>query len=89
MDGLEEQRILSRLESAFTKLVKNHLNGLLESKRKYWQQRNTVTWVKLEDENNHFFHTMATITHKRNYVISLSDSDHNLIYDHEQKANFL
>jgi hypothetical protein len=30
MDGLEDQRRLSRLESAFRKLVKGHLANLLE-----------------------------------------------------------
>lgn len=40
MDGLEEQRPLSRLESSFRRLVKNHLANLLEPKRKYWRQRN-------------------------------------------------
>jgi hypothetical protein len=47
MDGLEEQRTLSDLESAFRRLVKNHLASLLESRRIYWKQRNTVRWVKL------------------------------------------
>ena len=59
MDGLEDQRALSDLETAFKALVKDHLASLLESKRIYWKQRNTVRWVKLGDENTHFFHTMA------------------------------
>jgi len=68
MDGLEEQRQLSNLEKAFKRLVKGHLASLLESKRIYWKQRNTVRWVKLGDENRSFFHTMATIAHKRNFI---------------------
>jgi hypothetical protein len=35
MDGLEEQRTLSDLETTFRKLVRNHLAALLESKRIY------------------------------------------------------
>lgn len=31
LDGLEDQRSLSRLEVAFRVIVKNHLNSLLES----------------------------------------------------------
>lgn len=42
LDGLEDQRPLSKLESAFRALVKNHLASLLESKRAYWKQRNSV-----------------------------------------------
>jgi hypothetical protein len=86
LDGLKDQRNLSSLETAFRKLVKTHLAGLLESKRKYWKQRNTVRWVKFGDENIQFFHTMATIAHK-NFIVTLSDSDGNLITDHEQKPN--
>jgi len=42
MDGLEEQRQLLNLEKAFKRLVKDYLASLLESKRIYWKQRNTV-----------------------------------------------
>ena len=55
LDGLEEQRPLSSLESAFRGLVKSHIAKLLEEKRIYWKQRNTVRWVKLGDENTSFF----------------------------------
>lgn len=89
MDGLEEQRPLSRLEFAFRKLVKRHLAILLESKRLYWKQRNTIRWVTLGDENSSFFHTMATISHKRNLIVSLTTPSGNLISDHEQKAAIL
>jgi len=37
LDGLEDQRPLSWLESAFRMLVKSHLASLLESKRIYWK----------------------------------------------------
>jgi len=86
LDGLEDQRSLSRLETAFRKLVKNHLTSLLESKRAYWRQRNTVRWVKIGDENTQFFHTISTITHKKNFIVALSVREGNFIIDHEQKA---
>lgn len=89
MDGLEEQRTLSRLESAFRKLVKAHLASLMESKRVYWKQRNTLRWVTLGDENTSFFHTMAIIAHKRNFIVSLINSDGTIVTDHEQKASIL
>ena len=89
LDGLEDQRELSRLEMAFRALVKSHLATLLEAKRVYWKQRNSVRWVKLGDENTHFFHTMATIDHKRNFIVSLTNTDGSIITDHEQKANML
>jgi hypothetical protein len=55
MDGLDEQRALSGLEMKFRKLVKTHLVFLLETRRIYWKQRNTVRWVKLGDEKNPYF----------------------------------
>lgn len=56
MDGLEDQRPLSILESVFRGMVKTHQASLLESKRTYWKQRNTVRWVILGGENSSFFH---------------------------------
>ena len=89
MDGLEEQRQISNLEKAFQGLVRGHLASLLESKRIYWKQRNTVRWVKFGDENSSFFHTMATIAHKRNFIFSLTKHDGTVVTEHEQKANLL
>ena len=85
MDGLEDQRALSELEVAFIGLVKNHLASLLESKRIYWKQRNTIRWVNLGDENTHFFHTMATISHKRNFIVTLTKPDGTTVSDHDKK----
>jgi hypothetical protein len=89
LDGLEDQRPLSWLESAFRSLVKSHLTSLLESKRTYWKQRNTVRWVTLGDENTSFFHTMATISHKKNFIISIRNTEGIYFTEHEQKANLL
>jgi len=89
LDGLEEQRMLSRLETNFRNLVKEHLSNLLESKRIYWRQRNKTEWVNLEDENTGFFHSIATISHKMNFIVALCDHNDNQISDHEQKANLL
>lgn len=89
LEGLEEQRPLSRLEPAFRKLVISHHRNLQESKRIYWRQRNTPRWVKLGDENSHFFYIMATAAHKRNFIIGLTDHNGFIVSDHEQKANLL
>jgi hypothetical protein len=55
LDGLEDQRSLSRMELNFKNLVKQHLSSLMESRRIYWRQRNIVRWIKLDDENTKFF----------------------------------
>lgn len=87
--GWKTKDLLSRLELNFKALVKEHLASLLESKRTYWRQRNSVRWIKLGDENTHFFHTMATISHKRNFIVSLTNLDGITVTNHEQKANLL
>lgn len=48
-----------------------------------------LEWVKLADENTQFFHTVATIAHKKKFIVALSDAEGNSIVDHEQKANLL
>lgn len=69
LDGLEDQRVLSLVESNFRKLVKAHLQKLLEAKRIYWKQRSTIRWVKFGDENTKLFQTMATHTFRRNSIL--------------------
>ena len=48
-----------------------------------------MKWVKLGDENTELFHSIATISHKRNFIVSVSDNDGNQISNHDQKANLL
>jgi hypothetical protein len=48
-----------------------------------------VRWVNLGDENSSFFHTMATISHKKNFIVNLTKPDGTTVTDHEQKANLL
>jgi hypothetical protein len=89
LDGLEDQRNLSRMEHNFRLLVKQHLSTLLESKRTYWKQRNKLRWVKFGDENSEFFHSIATTSHKKNFIVSLTSPTGTQFTDHDQKANLL
>jgi hypothetical protein len=43
----------------------------------------------LGDENTHFFHPMATTCHKRNFIVSFTNTDGSIITDHDQKAALL
>ena len=72
LDGLEEQRPLCDVENSLRNLVKIHIAKLLETKRTYWKQRNTIKWVKLGDENSKVFQAMASISHKKNSIGSLT-----------------
>ena len=50
LDGLEDQRLLSIIESNFRRLLKVHLTKLLEAKRIYWRSRAKIRWAKLGGE---------------------------------------
>jgi hypothetical protein len=89
LDGLEEQRLLSSIESSFRRLVKQYLAKLLEAKRLYWKQRNTARWVIFGDENTRLFHTMATYSMRRNFISSLTLEDGSEVFEYEQKAGVL
>lgn len=86
LDGLEEQRPLSSLETILRNLVKQHIAKLLETKRSYWKQRNTTRWIKLGDENTSFFQAMASISHRRNTISSLVVLGDNIVTSHDQAS---
>jgi hypothetical protein len=69
--------------------VKQHIEKLLEAKRIFWKQRNIVRWVKLGDQNTSFFQAMASISHRRNSIASLTAPDGTIITNHDQKAGVL
>jgi hypothetical protein len=68
------------MEHNFRLLVKQHLSTLLESKRTYWKQRNKLRWVKFGDENSEFFHSIATTSHKKNFIVSLTKPNRHPIH---------
>jgi hypothetical protein len=56
LDGLEDQRPLSTLERSFRSVVKSDLANLMESKKIYWRQRNTVRGSTLVMKTLIFLH---------------------------------
>jgi len=55
----------------------------------YWKQRGTVKWVQLGDENSKFFHSIATIKHRRNLITSLTSPSGVPVFDHYSKADLI
>jgi hypothetical protein len=45
--------------------------------------------VKLGDENTQLFQSMATICHKKNFIVSFYNSDGSIVTNHDQKAALL
>lgn len=89
IDGLEEQRPLSRIELNFRRAVKSHMQKLLEEKRVYCKQILTVWWVKFGDENSELFQAIATHSYRRNCIQMLQLPDGTTITDHALKAGAL
>jgi hypothetical protein len=89
LDGLEDARYLSLIESNFRKIVKRHLAQLLEAKRIYWKQRATMRFVKFRDENTKIFQAMATHSKRRNSITELLSEDGScLVHPKDKKRPF-
>jgi hypothetical protein len=89
LDGLEDQRTMKVAEGVFRKLVKVHLQKLLDAKRIYWKQRSTVRWDTFGDENTKLFQAMATHSFRRNSIPSLTSTYGIIVTDHDLKAGLL
>jgi hypothetical protein len=55
----------------------------------FHQQRGTIKWVKLGDENSKFFHANSSIEHRRNLISTLVDASDSPVHSHSQKADRL
>lgn len=71
LDGLEEQISTSRVESNFKLAVKKHLLDLLEAKRSTGIKEQHTDGLSLVMKTRLFFHLMATIAHRRNFISHL------------------
>lgn len=89
LDALEEGRLLTQMESNLRNIIKKQLGTLLEHKKEYWKKRYTVNRVKLGDECTKFFHSMATISYRRNCIPQLMNNDGCLVHNHDSKAAIL
>lgn len=89
LDGLEDRRPLYNTESNLRHLVKCQLATLLHYKNAYWKKRYTVNRIRFGDECTKFFHAMATISHRRNYIPQLLNDQGQWVQDHEGKAGLL
>ena len=89
MDAAENSRPLTDLEQAFRDNLKDELTDLLKKQQTYWRQRGKIKWVTLGYENSNFFHSLASIQNKRNFIASLKD-DAGISHDsHPKKAEML
>ncbi|EEC81626.1 hypothetical protein OsI_25150 [Oryza sativa Indica Group] len=67
-DRCEEWRPLTDLEFSLRKHYHEHFKELNWFWALKWKRRSKITWCTLGDENSHFFHVAATISHRKNKI---------------------
>lgn len=73
LDTVEEFRPLFNPEWNLRDIVKQHLANFLKQQTIYWKQRNTINRIKYGDECTKYFHSMATISYRRNLIAQIQD----------------
>lgn len=89
LDASEDRRGLYNPESNLRLVVKKQLQTWLHYKNLYWRKRYTVNRIKFGDECTKFFHSMATISYRRNTISQLRNEHGLWIQDHNGKAGLL
>lgn len=87
LDVVEEFRVLFNPEWNLRKLVKHQLSSLLDQQALYWKQRNTINRIKFGDQCTKYFHSMATVSYRRNLIAQVQDDYGVFLVNHEDKAN--
>jgi hypothetical protein len=89
IDIIEEHRDLSIEEWNFRELLQTKIVGLLQIQKIYWKQRASIKWVTDGDICSRFFHAHATVKHRRNTIVLLSDDSGSIFSEHDHKANLM
>jgi len=89
LETLELLRDLSFPEWNFRNALYDKLVSLLSMQKTYWKQRSKIRWIKEGDFGTKFFHTHATIKHRKNTISPLTNDQEAVLTDHEQKAHIL
>jgi hypothetical protein len=89
IDIIEEHRDLSIEEWNFRELMQTKIVDLLQIQKIYWKQWASIKWVIGGDICSRFFHAHATIKHRRNSIVLLSDDNETSYSEHDHKANLM
>lgn len=82
LDGLEDQRALSKHEANFSEIIKAHLLRLLKFQNEYWRKRCMIRYIKFREENTKLFHALTTERYRENSIASLKLSDGSIATEH-------
>ena len=88
-DYMEETRDLTTVEANGRRILKTHLENILEHQRLYWKQRATIRKIKVGEANTKYFQAKATIKHRNNCIAVLRDENDMEHHTHHAKVAIL
>jgi hypothetical protein len=88
LESYQESRLLSIDEQDLLKLLKTRLLGLAAIERSRARQKPRLTWIRKEDANTRYFHIMAKVRKKNNYITSLSNNEE-IVSSQEDKQHLV
>jgi hypothetical protein len=75
LERAQEVRQLAEAKRNLIKVLKARLLGLAAIEKCRVRQKSRVIWLKKRDANTKFFHIMANIRRKKNYIHTLHSSE--------------
>lgn len=80
-----EVRILTRVERILQDLIKERQKEIGVQLEDKWYQRAKNSWVKKGDRNTAYFHQLATVRKRKNWIDQIQEGDIT-VTDHKQKS---
>lgn len=68
---------------------KDRLNELLIHEETYWKHNTKIFWLAEGDSNSKYFHAIASLRKKSNYVAYLKDEKGEIVDDHDEMCSMV
>lgn len=76
LDVAQETRALSNAEFQLRKQLKIRLVGLVAVEKARKRQASRLTWLRVGDASNKFFHAKICSRRRKNFIYSIQHRDH-------------
>lgn len=88
LDVTSESRNLNALEKLLKRLIRQRFHQISTIEEIMWKQRAKRQWVQAEDKNSRFFHAVASVQRKNNWIHTLQDEGQDYVKHHEKARVF-